>query len=64
MLLGWGWLEQPRWQRRPALALCPGEWLRVALGEADGVLGGSHAQEELPAELAGLGATAGARGQQ
>lgn len=33
-------------------------------GEAEGILGGSHAREEHAAELAGVGATAGARGQQ
>lgn len=60
LLLALGRLEQPRWQWRPGrrqrqarLALCPGEWLRVAVGEADGVLGWSHAREEHTAKLAG-----------
>lgn len=57
---GTGVAEQLRWQWRPGrrqrqarAGSVPGEWLRVAVGEADGALGGSHAREEHAAELAG-----------
>lgn len=49
---------------RPGAGSVPREWLRVVLGEADRVLGGSHGREEHTAELAGVGAIAGARRQQ